>query len=251
MRRPNREAGFTLVEVLAAGVVLSAVVLCAVRAWAVVGGLSMDLQLRQKAVFALNGEAERLTALYTVGGFNGSLAKPSGPSTLQSVSGGGYPALSGITGSAARLVYATNTTGPAFLTGNATVFNISLPTDSLVWVSGSGQSTQNFVWLDRSRAIMARLSWIACPLSAVFGGTGKPMVDNTAAVCWGTAKGTPANLCYAYDGTPGGTPCSLVTLVLDYPYRLANGVAVAETQLPNSHLTPVTLTLSTIVGRRA
>ena len=62
MRHPSPQDGFTLVEVLAAGAVLSAVTLCAVRAWAVVDGLSFDLQLRQKAVFALNGEAERLAA---------------------------------------------------------------------------------------------------------------------------------------------------------------------------------------------
>ena len=250
MRRHSQESGFTLVEVLAAGAVLSAVVLCAVRAWAVVDGLSLDLQLRQRAVFALNGEAERLTALYTVGGFNGSTAKPSGPSTLQAVSGPIYPALSGITGSAARLAYAITTTGPGFLTASTSSFAATSSTDSLVWVSGSGAATQNFVWLDRPRAIMARLSWVACPLSAVATGSSGTLVDNTAAVCWGTTKASAPNLCFAYDGTGGGTPCSLATLVLDYPYRLVNGVAVAESQLPGTHLTPATLTLSTLVGRR-
>lgn len=193
MRRPDPEAGFTLVEVLAAGAVLSAVVLCAVRAWGVVDGLSLDLQLRQKAVFALNGEAERLTALYTVGGFNGSSGKSYGPSTLQSVSGSGYPALAGVTGSAARLAYAAATTGPGFLTTSASSFATS-SSDSLVWVSGSGASTQDFVWLDRPRAVMARLSWVACPLSAAVNGSGV-LAGNTAAVCWGSATtGTPSPL---------------------------------------------------------
>ena len=257
MRRRSPEDGFTLIEVMAAGAVLSAVVLCAVRGWAVMDQMSLDLQLRQKAVFALNGEAERLTALYTVGGFNGSARKPSGPGTLQAVSGPTYPALAGVTGSAARLTYATATTGPTFDTTSAATFSSATSTDSAVWIYGNGPTTQNFVWLDRLRNIMARLSWVACPLSAVPSpnGTGGPagsgLTGNTSAVCWGSTRASPPNLCYAYDATPGGTPCSLVTLVLEYPYRLSGGVPVAESQYAGSHLTPTTLTLSTLVGRRS
>ncbi|MGI3777525.1 MAG: type IV pilus modification PilV family protein [Janthinobacterium lividum] len=243
---PRSQDGFTLIEVMAASAVLSAVVLCSVRSWAVVDQMSLDLQLRQKAVFALNGEAERLTKLYTAGGFSSPGAKASGPGTLQTVSGPSYVAIAGITGSSTRLVYATTTTGPAFDTTSVSGFASPTSSDSALWIYGSGTSTQDFVWLDRPRSIMARLSWVSCPVSA-----SSVSVSNTAAVCWGSTASRPmAGLCYAYDGGTGGTSCSLVTLVLDYPFRLSNNVPVAESQLPGSHLTPTTLTLSTIVGRR-
>ena len=51
--------------------------------------MSLDLQLRQKAVFVLNGEMERLSGLYTVGGFGGA-----GPGELQSAAG--YPTIAGL-----------------------------------------------------------------------------------------------------------------------------------------------------------
>ena len=241
MRRRAAQEGFTLVEVLAAGAVLSATFLCLVRGWSVLDQMSLDLQLRQKAVFALNGEAERLTALYTAGGFNGSSAKPSGPSTLQTVTG--YPAAAGVTGSATRLVYVAATSGASFGTTSATTFASTSTSDSEVLFAGSGSSAQDFVWLDRPRNVMARLSWVTCPVGS-----------NTAAACWSGATPTavPAGqLCYAYDGTAGGTACSLVTLILEYPYRLVGGAPIAESAVPGGRLSPVTLTLSTIVGRRA
>ncbi len=243
---PRSQDGFTLIEVMAASAVLSAVVLCSVRSWAIVDQVSLDLQLRQKAVFALNGEAERLSKLYTAGGFSSPGAKVGGPGTLQTVSGSFYVAITGITGSSTRLVYATTTTGPTFDTASVSDFASPTSSDNALWVYGTGTTMQNFVWLDRSRSIMARLSWVACPLSASSGSA-----SNTAAVCWGSTASRPmAGLCYAYDGSTGGTSCSLVTLILDYPFRLSNNVPVAESQLAGSHLTPTTLTLGTIVGRR-
>jgi len=243
---PRSQDGFTLIEVMAASAVLSAIVLCSVRGWAVVDQMSLDLQLRQKAVFVLNGEAERLTKLYTAGGFSSSGAKAIGPGTLQTVSGPPYAATAGINGSATRLVYATTTAGATFDTASVAGFTSATSADSMVWVYGTGAATQNFVWLDHSRSIMARLSWVACPVSASSGS-----VSNTAAVCWGSATSRPmASLCYAYDGSAGGTSCSLLTLILEYPFRLSSSVPLAEAQLSGSHLTPATLTLSTIVGRR-
>ena len=61
----GNDRGFTLIEVLAAGTILSVVALSLVKAWTVFDGLSFDLLLRQKAVFVLNGEMERAWATYT------------------------------------------------------------------------------------------------------------------------------------------------------------------------------------------
>ena len=167
------DAGFTLVEVLAAGIVLSAVVLCLVRAWTVFDVMSLDLQVRQKAVFVLNGEMERLSGLYTVGGFGGA-----GPGQLQSVSA--YPAVAGIPNSANRLVYGTGTTSAqSFTTTSFATFTAAATADSTILISGSGASASNFVWIDRPRKIVGRLSWIACP-TPNYATNGAA----TAASCW-------------------------------------------------------------------
>ena len=174
---PTRgDGGFTLVEVLAAGTVLSVIVLCLVRAWTVFDVMSLELQVRQKAVFVLNGETERLSALYSVGGFGGA-----GPAQLQPVSGSAYPAITGIAGSASRLVYGQATTSAKpFTVTSYGAFVAPSSSDFAVLISGGGPSTQNFVWLDRPRNILGRLSWVACPIADPAGGT------TTSAACWGS-----------------------------------------------------------------
>ncbi|MBT4490192.1 MAG: prepilin-type N-terminal cleavage/methylation domain-containing protein, partial [Rhodospirillaceae bacterium] len=63
-RRRTREDGFTLVEVLAATVITSILVLGLANLWTAVAGEVDGLTMRQKAIFVLNGQMERLTALY-------------------------------------------------------------------------------------------------------------------------------------------------------------------------------------------
>ncbi len=241
------QAGFTFVEVLAAGAVLSAVVLCLVRAWTVFDLMSLDLQVRQKAVFVLNGETERLTALYTVGGFSDE-----GPDKLQSVSGGAYNAIPGINGSGNRLVYKADLkSAKSFTVKDYNALIDANSPDSTILVSGKDTTTQNFVWIDRARNIVGRLSWIACPISGVTASG-----SSTAAVCWGTSSATPSTSCLAYSKpkpsgslNSDGASCHLLTLVLDYPYRALGSGVTDEALLPGVHLPSSTLTLSTIVGR--
>ena len=54
------DEGSTLVEVMVASTVLSVVALGLVNAWTVMDRMSFDTLLRQKAVFVLNAEMERL-----------------------------------------------------------------------------------------------------------------------------------------------------------------------------------------------
>lgn len=227
----NSDGGFTLVEVMAATAVLGVLVLCLANLWEVLDRMSFDLLLRQKAVLVLNGEMERLATLYDTTGF--------GAGTL--LLSTGYTALAGIPGSATRLVYATNSTGINAVSNAASSLQTS---DSAVWAYGSGSAMQNFVWLDSSRNLLARISWVTCAISA-----------STTQTCWTVAgAGAPAPpapaaptagssyACLNFSGSGNGS-CMLLTLILDYPWLLSNNAPVAM-----AHQS--TLTLNTIVGRR-
>lgn len=226
------EAGFTLVETLAAGVVLSAVALGLVRGWTALDVTSADLVLRQKAVFVLNGEMERLSALFGVGGLNNQgfgQFKSVADSTL-------YPAVPGVKGSNQRYVYdpAQATMSPFTVTAYATF----AASDPLILSYGTGLTMQNFVWLDRARTILARLSIVQCPVTGT-----SPTGSATAAACWGNgaAAGTPS-ACYSF-------ACSIATVILEYPYRWTGNAPVSESTLSGTRLTPTVLTLSSVVGQ--
>jgi prepilin-type N-terminal cleavage/methylation domain-containing protein len=223
-RAAARDAGFTLVEVLVASGVLSVLVLCTVHLWAVCGRMAGDLLLRQKAVFVLDGEMERLAALYATTAF-GALTLPQ--PTLDT-------SLNNIPNSAVRSTYPVGNPLTPFVTAAAGTFASA---DTYVWAPGLGAAARDYVWLDRGRAAMARISWIACPISAT-----------TLPDCWGGTAGkgkvpNGAYNCYPASGLAVAGTCQLLTLVLDYPYWLQNGAAVAGP-------TVTTLTLNTVVGRR-
>lgn len=213
------DSGFTLVEVMVAGALLSVLGLGLMSAWAVFDRLTFSNLMRQKAVFVLNGEMERLAAQYTTRQFNPASEQP------------GYPVIPGLTGSAKRVTFAAADNLPLFTTTSVTTFQES---DAKVWMVG-GTPPANWVWLDSARGLVANLSWISCSVA-----------DKLGPACWDEGGKTgKLSKCYVPQarGNPPDVPCQLVTVVLTYPYKLVQGVA-----------TPLgatsTLTLSTIVGQR-
>ena len=227
------ESGSTLVEVLAAAAILSAVVLCLANLWTTFDRISFDLLLRQKAVLVLNGETERLTALYATTALGAATGFASGTPTTS-----GYAVLPSFTGSGAREAYAANTSR-LDATASAVTF-LSAASDATMLVTGSGASTRNFVWLDRARGLAAELSWVECGVSATM-----------VADCWnGALNGKKKKLnamdpydCWAFDGSSSTDQCRLVIVILDYPFKVSG--SSAPIAVGNR-----TLTLSTIVGRR-
>ena len=220
------ESGFTLVEVLAATAVLGVLVLCLADLWAVCDRMSFDLLLRQKAVFVLDGEMERLSVLYDTTGF--------GAGTMNQTTG--YPALANVAGSTTRLTYASGSTGIAGMLATSSGPSAS---DSMVWLAGSGAGARAYVWLDSSRRLLARVSWMQCAISASTLGT----CLNRTGPAPPAAKNSTPYLCYDFAGTGNGGSCAALLLILDYPWQLSNGVPVAMAD-------QATLTLRTIVGRR-
>ena len=218
--------GFTIIEVMAAGALLSALGLCLISGGTVLDRLSYETLLRQKAVFVLNGEMERLAALYNKTSFGSNI----------STSTTGYTGITGITNSGTRATYTSSQTQVSFGVTTAASFTNAGTASSAVWLYQSGGATQNYVWLDQARGLLARVSWASCDVT-----------DQTSTSCWVTggkqknAKNTAA--CYGYGGGTG--VCDLITMFLDYPYVISGGAPK-----PLATATATTLSLSTVVGRR-
>ena len=223
---------------MVAGTVLSVVALGLVNAWTVMDRMSFDTLLRQKAVFILNAEMERLTTLFAYTNFGESAA--SRPETT------GYPEVPNLSGGSTRRIYATTSASVDFEVTAAADFAAS---DDPVWVVGTGTAARNYVWLDRGRNLAARISWTECDVSAT-----------TAATCWDgkpakkTSPSAPgssaAYSCLDFgggnkDGSSGGDRCRLIQLVLEYSFRV-QGTTTAPVAAGGNR----TLTLSTVVGRR-
>lgn len=213
-----RQAGFTLVEVMAAGVILSVLALGLAHMWAAVGAQSIDLTVRQKAVLVLNGEMERLSSLYFFTGFG----------AITSTDTSGYDTPTGFVDD--RVIYrsATNafmaTGGDAFVVDQATFL---AGADSLVLLQDAvGTSDdRNFVWIDRERNIVGRLSWVEEDVAKQR-----------------TCDGQDC-FCFDWAGGPGGTECREVTLYLEFPFRMT------ETGPEEMDQPILIMPLKTVVGR--
>lgn len=228
MRPPRltRQSGITLMEVMIGIVLVGILVLGMNGLWEAAARQLDEASLRQRAVFRLNGEMERLSALYIFG------AGPSNPVEVQDYATSAIPArvgsYIGTSVSNKRYIYPNNGS-PA--SDNGTSFTKAIDTDgqnaeavySLIYYLNAGNiglqdDDRNLVWLDRERGVLAQLSWELNTL---------PQTATTANPCKGGA-------------------CQLLTLYLDYPFRYSS-----DTSDPRGDMGPVeTITLQTIVGQR-
>lgn len=232
MRPPRltRQSGITLMEVMIGIVLVGILVLGMNGLWEAAARQLDEASLRQRAVFRLNGEMERLSALYIFG---------SGPSVapvpVTDYATSAIPArigsYIGASISTNRLIYASTNTTPLVTTSTAT-FAQTVNTDGqnaeavysgIYYLDagsvGTPDDNRNLVWLDREHEVLAQLSW---ELSA--------LPDTGAS---GNRKCS-------------GGACQLLTLYLDYPFRYST-----DTLDPRGDMGPVeTITLQTIVGQR-
>jgi prepilin-type N-terminal cleavage/methylation domain-containing protein len=214
---PHHQHGFSLIEVMTASMILSIFIVAIGACWITADRRVDDLVLRQKAIFAANGEMERLTTLYDTTSF-GLL----GPVSTTGYDGPAYlPAnrmiypnsLSGYSGGPASDFTTTSTA-----TFQGDPFAVYITSQLLPALNRS------YLWVDQGEGVMARVSWKATslsPASCVVGGDG----------CG----------CLSYLGLLSGS-CQRIDLFLEYPYRMVAGAPVAGTTLQ-------TVILSTIVGR--
>lgn len=134
-------AGFTLIEVMV-GIVLAGILIAGLTSlWALVGEEFHRLTLRQKAVFALNGEMERLAVVYR-------LETP----LTQTVT----------FGAESRLIY-----NAAHATGAIVDTNNDFLVGEVFYHSAGGNGDRNLVWLDRAKNVVGNISWTAPNLQSV------------------------------------------------------------------------------------
>jgi prepilin-type N-terminal cleavage/methylation domain-containing protein len=224
--RRQRQRGFTLIEVMVASVILSVFVLGLSGLWQASSRRVDDMILKQKAVFVLNAEMERLTALYAYTTFGDE-----GPATSNNFNDNSLLP-------SPRLVYPTGSvmstlmggSGNNFVTTNFSSFRTGA--ESRVYVASSflNWSNRAYVWIDRERNLAGRISWVTSEIdvNSCLGG------DNCS--------------CHDFDGDDTWTwlnekHCRTLELFLEYPYRptTAGSFATPETMQ--------TMSLRTIVGR--
>jgi prepilin-type N-terminal cleavage/methylation domain-containing protein len=215
--RLRGQRGFSLIEVMTAALILSALVVSIGGGWVVADRETSNLIIRQKAIFVADAEMERLTTLYGTTAF-GSL----GP-----VSTTGYTETAAFPST--RLIYPTSLS-PLYLTGTQDYTTTSANTfktgsEFQVWINSNFLSSLNraYVWVDQDHNVIGRISWTTSNISA------SPCTGLDSCNCLDPTGLLPGN-------------CQKLVLYLEYPYRLVSGNPVAASTLQ-------TLTLSTIVGR--
>jgi prepilin-type N-terminal cleavage/methylation domain-containing protein len=221
MPSPNRklqgQRGFSLIEVMTASMVLSIFIVGIGACWIMTDRRVNDLVLRQKAIFAANGEMERLTVLYDTTSFGvlGPVATTGydGPAFLPSTRSIYPNALSGYSGGGADF---TTTSAATFQSGNT--FQVYINSQLIPTLNRA------YLWVDQPQGVMARVSWKATNISP------------SACVVGSDGCG-----CLSYAGLLSGS-CQRIDLFLEYPYRMVSGSPVAGATLQ-------TVVLSTIVGR--
>ena len=215
--RLRSQRGFTLMEVMTAALILSALVVSIASGWVVADRETSNLIIRQKAIFAADAEMERLTTLYGTTAFG----------ALGPVSTTGYTETAAFPST--RLIYPT-TLSPLYLTSTQDYTTTSANTFNtgsvfLVWINSNLLSSLNraYVWVDQDHNVMGRISWTTSNISA------------------SPCTGLDTCSCLDPTGLLAGN-CQKLVLYLEYPYRLVSGNPVAASPLQ-------TITLSTIVGR--
>ncbi|MBF0459897.1 MAG: prepilin-type N-terminal cleavage/methylation domain-containing protein [Magnetococcales bacterium] len=218
-RKRRSEQGFTLVEIMVCMVLTGILIAGMVGVWGMVAEQFFHLSLRQKAIFVLHGNMERLAQLYRAPnkGINtNSTTGYSHASPDPAVAAVDYP----------HQIFSVTDGSPK--DNDLLMEKTALPKFDSVMGLGSilylgdttspDNSDRNVVWLDRDNRLVARLSWT---------------LD--------TSSPPPA-------GCAGTGGCQLLTLYLDYPYRFLAGTDPSKTDPPV--YTVETVSVKTIVGQR-
>ena len=245
-----RQFGFTLIEVLIGTVLIAILVLGLSGLWTTVNNQFLFLTLKQKAIFVLNGEMERLTALYRITNFAANGSAFHEVTYNNSVDGDDFADASKNPLEAVnkRLVFGSRPQNAASLGNIITVegtqfdcpINTNLNTAQFnadcaghILVDENTNVTndnRNYVWIDQHRRITGRLSWrirdIKASLDAFY-----PNVDGP---CWDF-----------FDSN--GSNCKELTLYLHFPYRYSTA---QEPDTDAGFGRRETLLLKTFVARR-
>ncbi len=233
----RREGGFTLIEAMTAGVVLSILTLGLMGVWTTAGANVDQLVTREKAIWQLNGQMERLAALYQFTDFGDGGPDASsgygydaafdddrlifGQSLLDRLGGG---LLGGLLGTEDDFGFVEEAGGFEAAAGHpVAIVGGLLPAND-----------RNYVWIDRDRGIVGRFSWAAADL----------VID--ACDADNQTGGAQPCLCFDFAGAGDGGRCQEITATLEFPLRWDSAADDAVAMLQATEV----LSLRTIVGRR-
>lgn len=224
-------------EAMTAGVVLSILSLGLMGVWSTAGASVDRLVIREKAIWALNGQLERLTALYTFTEFGDGFASAS--------SGYGYAAEFSNVRSIFGQELLDRLLGGLLggLLGNPENFDFfetagdfeTAAGHPIAFVTGLlPAQDRNYVWVDKDRGIVGRFSWETSDIAIDACGA-----DNQ------TGGGQPC-LCFDFAGDGDGGRCLEIMVSLEFPLRWDSAANDAADMVGD----PEILSLRTIVGRR-
>jgi prepilin-type N-terminal cleavage/methylation domain-containing protein len=146
----GRQSGLTLIEIMVTVLLLSVMVLGISGLWANVSGDFVALTIRQKAIFVLNGEMARLSALFRFNQF-----------TFVADNSRGYNDI----GPKTRDVFPDSSSNPVdeiVVTSTQAIFNCgdnSCAGNVLHIANAVSGTPRNYVWIDQARNIVGELSW--------------------------------------------------------------------------------------------
>lgn len=220
--RPLRQArGMTLIEIIVAIVITSILVIGLSGMWVLVDEQFLRIAQRERALLVLNGQLERLSALYRYDDFIGEQGTHSDDvaSIATSVE---LPATT-----VSRQIYRADPTNPGLAglliteTANANVTKAAFADETQILfmdtvVAANDINELNVVWLDRALNFTAKFSWHLETLPV-------------------------ANPCFDVTGN-----CFLLVAKLEYPFRFIENTDPAQAINNQSE----SLELRTVVGRR-
>ncbi|CAK0744797.1 conserved hypothetical protein [Gammaproteobacteria bacterium] len=209
--------GMTLVEVMVAIVLSSILALSLSGTWAMVSNEFFRLTLRQKAIFVLNGEMERLVAAFR---YKNSDTSSATNWLIQDSTGSSFYIYNSLTTDAniRNIVTTIAMNDPSFADSNISTYN-------------NASQEYNVLWLDRDREITATLKW---DISETVGLINDSITNND---CFWTNGNGPN------DSAINPNHCRLLKVYLKYPFRYQTTNPISETMGPTDEIS-----LQTIVG---
>lgn len=224
----GKQRGFTLIEVMIAMALTAILVTGMVNLWAVVADQFFRLTMREKAIMAMNGEMERLNALYTFGQL---AANTNTCLTTSTVSGSTYKIFD-----VSSNVNSEDGTTTCNATSMYATTDATFDYGQILGFTDTNSRKHNMVFLDKNKGVCGSFYW------------GVDITGSTDANISTFSGLVPQNTFCYYGGQYQGSShnCALISLYMEFPYRYNSSTLQCDDTIGKKE----TISVKTIVGRR-